>query len=448
MTPTAEGIQEPLVRRLSVFGLWLLTINGMIGAGIFGVPAEAARLAGAFSPWVFAICGLLQLPIMLCFAQLGSYFTATGGPVLYAGTAFGPLVGFQVGWCLYVGRAMAFAANVNLFVSSLGYFLGGAIAPAVRVALLFAICSVLTVLNAVGARGAMRWLSALTILKFVPLITLVTLGLLKLPLNPGWQSPIPHDLGAAVLLVFYVYTGFESGSVAAGEARNPQRDVPRALLAALTVCCVLYVLIQAVSVAALPTLATTTRPLTDVAEVLMGPSGALLLTAGVIASVGANLVASMFAVPRITYRLALDGHLPRWFGTVHPVYKTPMWSIMFYGTACFLLAASGSFVWLAGLSVLTRVPLYLCCIGAIPRLKIRLGNAPSALQLPGGYTLPVLAAIVCVGLLTQVKASAYGSAAAFLAVGTVLYVAARRSSAAREDAAIKGGVPLVPRDPE
>src|SRR5882757_5654049 len=156
MTPSAEGIQEPLVRRLSVFGLWLL-----IGAGIFGVPAEAARLAGAFSPWVFAICGLLQLPIMLCFAQLGSYFTGTGGPVLYAQAAFGPLVGFQVGWCLYVGRLMAFAANLNLLGSSLGCFLGGPVAPGLRVALMRAICGVLTLLNTVGARGGIRSLGTI-----------------------------------------------------------------------------------------------------------------------------------------------------------------------------------------------------------------------------------------------------------------------------------------------
>ena len=422
-----EDLQEPLVRRLSGFGLWLLIVNGMIGAGIFGVPAEAARLAGSFSPWVFAICGLLQLPIMLCFAQLGSYFKGTGGPVLYAQAAFGPLVGFQVGWCLYVGRLMAFSANLNLLVSSLGYFLGGPVAPGLRVALMLAICSLLTLLNAVGARGAIRWLGTITCLKFVPLLALVMFGLTRLPLLLREPTPtIPHDLGAAVLLVIYVYTGFEGGSVAAGEARNPQRDVPRALLAALAVCCVLYVLIQAVSVAALPALATTPRPLVDAAEALMGPVGALLLTAGVIASVGANLVGSMFALPRITYRLALDGHLPRWFGTVHPTYNTPIASIVFYGTAAFLLAATGSFVWLAGLSVVTRVPLYLCCIGAIPRLQARLGDSPQALRLPGGYIVPVLAVIVCVGLLTQVKASAYGNGAAFLAVGSILYVAARR----------------------
>ena len=429
MTLAAEAIQESLVRRLSVLGLWLLTINGMIGAGIFGVPAEAARLAGAFSPWVFAICGVLQLPIMLCFAQLGSYFRGTGGPVLYAGKAFGPMVGFQAGWCLYVGRLLGFAANSNLLVNSLMYLLIGTTGQGLRVTLLFAVCSLLTLLNVFGAGSAIRYLSALTVLKFMPLIALVSFGLLKLHLSLRLQIPMgPHDLGAAVLLVIYVYTSFESGSVAAGEARNPQRDVPRALLAALLVCTVLYVLIQAVSVAALPTLASSTRPLVDVAGVLIGPWGALLLTAGVIASVGANLLGSMFAVPRITYRLALDGNLPHWFGTVHPSYKTPVWSIVFFGTACFLVAVSGSFIWLAGLSVLTRVPLYLVCIGAIPRLKNRFGNTHGALRLPGGHLIPVLAAVVCVGLLTQVKALAYASAAAFLAVGSLLYVAAQRPS--------------------
>lgn len=429
MRPAAEDIQESLVRRLSVVGLWLLIINGMIGAGIFGLPAEAARLAGAFSPWIFAICGVLLLPIMLCFAQLGSYFTATGGPALYAGTAFGPIVGFQAGWCLYMGGLLASAANVNLLVNSLAYLWGGTIGPGLRVALLFAVCSLLTWLNAVGTRRAIRWLSALTILKFLPLIALVSFGLLKLHLKLPLQTPSgPHDLGAAVLLVIYAYTGFEARTVAAGEARNPQRDIPRALLAALFVCSVLYVLVQAVSVAALPTLASTTRPLVDVAALLMGPWGALLLTAGIIASVGANLVSSMFVVPRVTYRLALDGNLPQWFGTVHPTYKTPVWSIVFYGSACFFLAASGGFVWLAGLSVLIRVPLYLVCIGSIPRLKNRFGNTHGALRLPGGHMVPVLAAVVCVALLTQVKALAYVSAAAFLAVGSVLYAAARGAS--------------------
>jgi amino acid transporter len=222
--------------------------------------------------------------------------------------------------------------------------------------------------------------------------------------------------------------GFEAGLVVAGEARNPQRDLPRALLAALFVCSALYVLIQAVSMAALPTLASSIRPLVEVAAALMGPSGAMLITAGIIASVVANLVGSMFSTPRITYSLALEAHLPRWFGAVHPTYKTPVWSVSFYGVACFLLAASSSFAWLAGLSVLTRLILYLLCVGAIPRLRNQFGGAPTALRLPGGYVVPALALAVCIGLLTQVKALALVSAAGFLAVGSLLYVAGQWSS--------------------
>jgi amino acid transporter len=160
----------------------------------------------------------------------------------------------------------------------------------------------------------------------------------------------------------------------------------------------------------------------------MGPSGALLLTAGVIASVGANLVSSMFSTPRITYSLALEANLPHWFATVHPTNQTPVWSVVFFGAACFLLAASSGFAWLAGLSVLTRLLLYLVCIGAIPRLRNRFGTAPAALRLPGGYLVPALAVAVCIGLLIQVKALAYVSVAALLAVGSLLYVAAKWSS--------------------
>lgn len=428
MTVAARHIQEPVVRSLSTTGLWLLIINGMIGAGIFGLPAEAARLAGALSPWVFAICALLQMPILLCFAQLASYFAGTGGPVLYANAAFGPMAGFQAGWCLYIARMLAFTANLNLLVDSLAYLLGGTIASGLRIVLLFVVCGLLSLVNATGVRGAIRWLSWLTVLKFAPLIALVLFGIPMLHPNVQARPPIDlHGLGEATLLVIYVYTGFESGLVVAGEARNPQRDLPRALLAGLAVCAGLYVLIQAVSVATLPSLASSARPLIDVAAVLMGPWGALLLTAGATVSVAANLFGSMFSTPRITYRLALDGQLPHWFGAIHLKYKTPVSSIAFYGAACFVLAASSGFAWLAGLSVATRLLLWLVCIAAIPRLKNQLGNTQHAVRLVGGYSIPVLAAIVCIGLLLQVKVLAYVSVAGLLAVGSLLFVTARQS---------------------
>ena len=427
MDPNARAAEEPLVRQLSAIGLWLLVINGMIGAGIFGVPAEAARLAGTFSPWVFVICAVLVLPIMLCFAELASYFSVTGGPVLYAGTAFGPIAGFQAGWAFYVARLTAFAANLNLLVNSVAYLWAGAAEPFIRAVFLLVICALMALVNIMGAQDAMRSLGVLTTLKFLPLIALVALGLLQLDpaslLPTAGSIPASADLGAAVLLAIYAYVGFESGLVPAGEARHPTRDIPRALLWALAVSTALYVLIQAVSITVLPSLGATSRPLVEVAAVLIGPVGALLMMAGVIASVAGNLVGSMFSTPRITYRLALDGLLPRWFGAVHPTYRTPNWSILFFAGTCYLLAVTGSFVWLVGLSVLTRILLYLGCIGAMPPLRQRFGDVPASLRLPGGYALPVLSVMVCLGLLTQVGRDAWLVTASFLAVGSGLFLA-------------------------
>jgi amino acid transporter len=429
---------EPLLRQLTVIGLWLLIVNGMIGAGIFGLPAEAARLADTFSPWIFVICAALMLPIILSFAQLASHFGGTGGPMLYAATAFGPMVGFQVGWAFYVARLTAFAANLNLMVVTLAYFWPAAVDAAMRLALLFTTCALFVTINVVGAKRAIGWLGALTVLKFLPLIGLVALGLFQL--NPAMLAPTgpatmtASDLGAAILLVIYAYVGFESGLVPGGEAKHPHRDMPRALIAALIAVSLLYAGVQAVSMAAVPDLATKTQPLVEVAATLLGPIGAVILTVGILTSIGGNLLGSSFTTPRVTYRLALDGYLPRWLGGVHSRYHTPAWSIIAYGVLCFLLAAKGSFAWLAGLSVLTRILLYLCCIGGIPRVRRLMGAVPGTLHLPGGYLIPGIAAAVCLALLTQVGAQAWLVTAAFLGAGTLLYLlAAKLPVSTRQD---------------
>ncbi|MFU8815285.1 MAG: APC family permease [Pseudomonadales bacterium] len=429
---------EPLLRQLSITALWLLIVNGMVGAGIFGLPAEAARIAGAFSPWVFVICAALMLPIILCFAQLASHFRGTGGPMLYAATAFGPMVGFQAGWAFYVARLTAFAANLNLLVVTLGYFWPLAVEGPMRITLLFVTCAMFTLINVTGAKTAIGWLGALTVLKFLPLIGIIAFGLHRL--DPAMLTPVAAattssaDLGAAILLVIYAYVGFESGLVPAAEARRPQRDMPRALIGGLLMVSLLYAAVQAVCMAVLPDLAGTTQPVVEVAHALLGPTGAVILTAGILASVGGNLLGSSFTTPRLTYRLALDGYLPRWLGAVHPRFKTPAWSIVAYGVLCFLLAAKGSFALLAGLSVLTRILLYLCCIGAIPRIRRQLGADPAALRLPGGYTIPAIAALICLALLTRVGGEAWLVTTGFLAAGTVLYYLARAARRAPQPA--------------
>lgn len=397
----------------------------MIGAGIFGVPAEAARLTGLFSPFVFLLCGLLFAPVVLSVAEVASYFRHTGGPILYARTAFGHLAGFQTGWAFWVARVTAFAANLSLLISSLAYLWPGADRGAARVALLFVLCVAFTWVNVVGAKQAVRSVGFLTVLKLIPLVALVLLGLSHLgPTSfPLAEAALPgrSEVGAAALFLIYAYVGWESALVPAGEATNPGRDMPRALLWALGVATVLYVLIQAVAVAALPDLASSERPLVDAAAALIGPVGAVLLLGGVVASVGGNVAASMLSTPRLTYALARDGGLPAWFGAVHPRFHTPANSVVFLGVVVFALAVVGEFAWLAGMSAVVRLLIYLVCIGALPHVRRHRADAPGRLRLPGGYALPLLAIGVCVWLLTQVTLRGALVTAAFLAVGGVLY---------------------------
>ncbi len=424
---------EPLPRQFSVIALWLLVINGIIGAGIFGVPARAAELLGAYSPIAFALCGLLMLPILLCFGEVSSYFRGTGGPILYTRAAFGSIVGFQTGWTFYVARTMAFAANINLLVSTLGYFVPGIDEGASRLAILFLICASLVWVNVIGARQAMRSLGVLTVLKMLPLVALVAVGIWNVPAEflpaPQVLAPAMSEWGTALIILVYAFVGFESGLVPAAEARDPQRDMPRALILALVVATLLYGLVQALSVAVLPDLASSKRPLVDVAAVLMGPAGAALVMAGVIASVGGNVAGAMLSTPRASYMLAREGTLPQWFAGVHPRYKTPSRSVIFFGVACFALAAYGSFAWLASMSVLSRLLIYLLCIAAIPRLRGKFGEDKARFHLPGGYLIPFCGAAVCMWLLSQVSLDAVTSTALFLAVGTVLYLLARREQA-------------------
>lgn len=413
--------EEALPRRLSVWALWLLAINGMIGAGIFGVPAELQRLAGPASPWMFVLCGLLIAPIVLSFARLASGFSGTGGPILYVGTAFGAHAGFQAGWAYYVARGTAYAANLNLLVTTLAHWWPAAAGPALRIGLMLVLSVAMAWVNVVGARAAMGSLGVLTVLKLAPLVVLALAGLARLDATvfaAAVTPPSTFDLGAAVLLAIYAYVGFESTLVPAGEARDPRRDVPRALLWGLGVAAALYALVQVAAQSLLPGLVDSQRPLVDAGSALAGGAGAAFVTLGIAASVGGNMLGSMFSTARISYRLALDGHLPAWFGRVDVRYGTPANSVWFYGAACFLLAASGTFAWLAVLSVLVRLLLYAGCVAALPRLR-RAGVA--MLPLPGGRAIPILALAVCAALMTQVSLAAVAATAALLAVGSVLY---------------------------
>lgn len=429
--PATSATEEKLPRNLGLWGIWMLVVNGLIGAGIFGLPSGAAALAGEYSVLVYAFCALLILPIILCFAELGSYFRGTGGPIRYGTLAFGPFVGFQGGWLYYLARLISFSANAVLLTDSIAYFIAGAGTGSGRIISLAVIGVGLSVINVLGSIESIRSMTLFTVIKFAVLILLPIGGFILLgsEVIPSFESPIPasDNLGAATLLLIYAFVGFEGAVVPAGEAKRPERDMPLGLLLGLAVVAVLYMVIQLVSQAAVPDLANSKTPLLNVSATLFGPVGAMVLMVGVAASVLANLVSSMFSATRVTYALSLEKSLPRWFGEVHSRYLTPANSVIFFGIAAFLLAAFGSFTVLAAMTVLSRLFLYGMSCAAIPKLRPQfLGEGKFILK--GGHLIPVLGIGACLWLMLQVSSQSIWMTAIFVGIGSLLYWIGKRQS--------------------
>lgn len=442
MNPDANQSNQ-LPRQLGFWSLWLLVINGLIGAGIFGLPAGAARLAGDFSIWLFPLCALLILPVLLCFAELASRFAGSGGPATYTNQAFGPGLGFQAGWLYYLARLVSVAANTVLLVDSVSYFFPSLQSGHPRLLLLCGVIGLLTLVNVCGVQQAMRWLGTLTVAKLLILAAVALAGGALLLFadapradivwQPFWSYPAISDGPAALLLLVYAFVGFESALIPAGEAKQPQRDIPRALLLGLAVVTLLYMAVQAACLLLLTDLASSKAPLLDAAAAFAALYGdtrwhtfaTSLVMVGIIASVAANLLGAMFSTPRLSHAMAEQGQLPLWFARVHPRYLTPANAICFFGALALLLASAGSFFYLAAATVLIRALLYgLCCV-ALPVLR---RQQPSALQLPIAWLWPWLGLFVCVWLAAQVSRASVGLTLALLAVGAVLYWFARPKS--------------------
>lgn len=427
------GATGLLRRDITFAGSAFLSFNGMVGAGIFALPATLHRDFGAFGPWLFPIFGLLVLLIVLPFARLAALFPVSGGPVAYT-AAFGPLASFQAGWLYYLGRVTAQAANANVFAiyaASLWAPLGTAVGRSATIVLLI---GTLTWINIVGVRRAIRALDMLTLMKAAPLIGLAIWGLIEagssLPL-PG-TPPALSEFEAAALVILYAFVGFENSIVPADETANPARTIPRALIATVAGTAALYFLVQLAFLAVMPAGAAPEAPLAVFAETLIGPVGALLVAATALASVAGNITGSMTSTPRVTFALAQGGLLPRWFGAVNVRFATPANSVLFMGLAGTALAVSGSFVWLAIVSTLARLVVYAASIAALPAAQRRLGLKSGA----GTFLMMAAGLAVCLWAALQSGWKSWAMLAGLLAAGLLLYALARRRTGSASAATV------------
>ena len=419
-----------LRRDIGFFGAAFLVLNAMIGAGIFALPGKVAVNAGLLSPWLFLVVGIVFLAVVLTFAELASYFRDSGGPVLYATHAFGPLAGFGTGWILFLSRMTAFAANANvmaIYLGSLFPWFGEGVG---RTAVISAVTLGLTYANILGVKDGVRTMGVFTVFKVLPLIVLVLLGLQHVTagtLIPP-ASAVIGDLGGTTLLLIYAYVGFETMTVTAGETAEPRRTLPRALIRTVIGTGILYFFIVLVFISVITEDAYADATLVDVGRMLAGPVGAIAITLAAVFSIGGNLASSMIAAPRLIFALAENRLLPAWFGNVHPKYATPDHSILVMGGLALVMALTGSFVELAVASSLSRMLSYIVCIASLPIIRNRADEdmKARAYRIRGGYLIPLVGLAICLWLTAQANAQNWQTVGILLAIGLVLYAVERR----------------------
>jgi amino acid transporter len=376
--------QTTLVRAIGRWSLTALVINSIIGSGVFGLPSAIAQHVGSASPYAVLIAGIGMGAMMACFAEVASQFRDAGGPYLYARAAFGRLIGLQMGWMAWLVRLTAAAANANLFVDYLAEFFPAVSGSLLRLSVLALVIGSLAAVNYRGVKAGADASSFFTVAKLLPLTAFICVGILVGGTTPHPVAGLPSgDWPKALLLLAFAYGGFDSALIPLGEAKNPRRDAPFALLTALAVVTAVYTLIQIVVIDVLPDAGATKRPLADAARVFMGSAGAAMISVGAMVSVVGYLSANLLNAPRLTYALAESNDFPKIFARIHPRFRTPYVSIVVFAVLLWLFSAAGSFQWSASLSAVARLFLYGFVCAAL--LKLRKDQpAADAFRLPFG----------------------------------------------------------------
>lgn len=429
-------------RTVGFWGAALLPVNGMIGAGIFVLPAILAAAVGNFAPWMMLLGGLLFLPLVLVFAWLAAKFENTGGFVLYGEAAFGRYVGFQAGWARYASSIVIQAANTHVMVSYLAVIFPVLDEPVARSLAVTGFIAFVTGINLLSMRGSIGTLGALTVVKLTPLFALVAAGLLGGGADIGFALPQFSQAETVVLLTYYAFMGFENVVVPAGEMKRPKRDVPLALVTTVVAVTLFYMAVIWAYIAISPSGTSEENALALAAGEAMGRVGSLAVVIAAAFSIGANHFAGGINNPRLTYGMAERGMLPRWFMAVSPRYCTPVNSILFYGGGSILFGLWEGFLVLALAGTLTRLLTYGISAAALPMIERREGRID---PVHGVVALLAITGTIWVG--SHADAQAWTVFGGIFALGTFLYFIARRERPDEAEALAENGLRGFPFGP-
>jgi amino acid transporter len=429
MNDSSHETDEGLVRGIGTWALSANIINMVLGAGIFAIPGVVAAQIGPAALIAYLVCAFIVGLVFLCYAEVGSQVTRSGGSYAYVEEAFGPFAGFVTSTLLWLGYAvLGDAAIAVALTNALALKLPLLSQGLPRGLFILALFAFLAWINIAGLKQGVRLVIVNAVAKLVPLALLAVVGLFFISFDNlaivDWPSL--QDFGAAALILFFAFSGAETALNSSGEISNPAKTIPRGLLLGVSGIFTLYVALQVVAQGTLgPELANNTAaPLAAAATAVFGSWGAQLMLLGMVISIFGSLSGDMLNTPRVIFASARDGLLPGVLARVHSRYHTPHLAILLFAAAGGIAALTGTFKQLAVVASGSLLLVYLGVSLSVIVLRYRKGP-PSAGQfrIPGGPIVPVLSAVVILWLLSQMTASEAIGAGALLAITVVIYSA-------------------------
>ena len=435
-----------LKKCLTAFDLALLGIGCAIGTGIFVLTGlAAATQSGPAVVLSFIIAGVASGFAALSYAELASSVGGSGSAYGYSYVAFGEFIAWVMGWILLLEYGVGAAAVANgwagYFINTLGNFniylpealtkapmMGGVInLPA------FAIIWTLTILLMIGVKESARFNNIIVIIKLSTIAIFITLASMHLntnnwhPFMPfGWFSTLADGKNIGVLagasLVFFAYFGFDAVSTAAEEAKNPQRDLPIGLIASLTFCTIIYIIVSALLTGIVPYNELNVSSPVAFALTKIGYTWASTLVAtGVLAGLITVLLVLLYGLTRILFAMSRDGLISPIFSEVNPDRQTPTKIILMCGAVVSIVAG---FIPLGELAetvnIGTLASFIMVCVGVIV-LRKRQPNLKRPFKNPWNPLIPVLGILSCGALMTFLPAVTWMRFGIWILIGVVIY---------------------------
>ena len=367
--------ERSLKKEISLFMATMLVCGNMIGSGVFMLPSTLAQVSGpgaTIIAWIITTIG--SILIAISFANLGTKYPSTGGAYQYTKEAFGDFAGFLSAWLYWNGSWIGNAAIIVAITSYASAVIPALSNPMISIIFSSAILWIFTIVNILSVKIAGKLQSFVTVFKIGFFALFIIVAFLNfdngniLPLFPEGKGLSTVPLAATSTL--WAFIGLESATVAAGEIKNPEKNIRKSTIYGLIIASVIYL---AISIAAMDnkTLANSTAPLTDILTNSLGNGVGKILTIAVVVCILGTIIGWLLATARVSYAAGVDGVFPKFFGKINEKTGTPINSLIFGSVLVNILLVMNfqkgmvdAFTFITILATLSYLPVYILSVSA------------------------------------------------------------------------------------